>query len=436
MPPQRLVAPIVFALGVLSVSLWMLRYSEESALLYDGHGYYDSARAVFEGTADRLLRQQGQGAFKDIGYSNLLSLWFWIAGTSVRASQFLNALLWGLTALLLQAISRRWLNPRQAFVFGCLVAFSPMISSFSPKIYSETCALFGGVLSLWGWFALRDRTTGATGAWAGGFALLVLTKSAFFPLLLLLTFGLLIRRYWRAALPMALVLVLCYPVQKAIQGGGRGIYAVAGQVARMELWPASVVARCGVYSLSWQLGARLFPEVAGACAPFEGQVDLTQPRIGAEMNAMPWIRREIGRGFDYKAGLTAILSRPFKYLAVSFVNLLGAVWLDGVFPSATDGWPQGVKVMLWVFLKVMLSTVLWGMAIAVCASVWKQRQRWSLVLPLVLPIAYILVFHMNLLGEQRYFLPILPLLYLLASQGVVWLLSRRDLVPKKGRLRS
>lgn len=217
------------------------------------------------------------------------------------------------------------------------------------------------------------------------------------------------------AVPVTLLLIAITPVHFGVQKGARGRMGVAGQVLRMQLWPTSVALRCGVYSLSWNLGLRVFPEVEGACEPFFPKPG--QPM--AELNANPWLKPEIRGNFTYLDGVKAVAKRPFKYLLVCGVSLLGAVWLDGVYPAAVSSLGEGTRTVLWL-LKVALSSALWFFAVAALVVGWRTPERRRLLVPLAASLAYILCVHANFLGEVRYFYPALPLLYLLASQWILW----------------
>lgn len=407
---------LVALLGCVAVATWSVRYSPDAALVNDAHSYYLAASAIASGSASPLLRSTGQGSFLDIGYPNLLALWFRIAGVSVRAGQTLNAVLWGLTALLLFLTSHRWLDRKRATIFGCLVAFSPMLTSFAPKLYSEPTAIAGGALALWSWFRVREARSGAAQlaaavGLAAGLAVLTLTKSVFFPLLVGLTVA---AWWWRRLQPavlLTLMLVAIWPIHSEVERGGRGRLAIAGQVGRVELWPGSVALRCGVYSLSWNLGLHLFPEVEGACEPWVPTPGM--PMVA--LNVVPWRDKRFREGFGYRDAVRLIARRPLKYALICATNLLGAVWIDGVYPAAVAGLPDSIRIPLWLF-KITLSSALWVLALIEIAHCLRHPRRPSVCVPLVIPLAYVLIMQMHVLGEQRYFFPLLPLLYLLASQ--------------------
>ncbi len=417
---------LVFALAFLAIEAWRLRYSTEAALVNDAGLYYNAAQAIVSGSQGPLLDAGGHGAFLDVAYPNLLALWFRLTGVSVPAAQALNAVLWGLSCLFMSLAARNWLTSAGATLFGCLAALSPMLTSFGPKVYSEHAAIAGGTLALWSWYALRKAETRsrrllAALAFTAGVALLVLTKSVFFPFLAVLVATAAVRRRFTLAVLLALAFVAIWPVHAEVERGGRGRWVVIGQAGRLELWPTSVALRCAPYALSWNLGLRIFPEVEGACEPWT-----PTPRMPmAELSVASWIPERWQRGFGYGDALRAIARRPFKYALLCGINLLGAAWIDGVYPAAVGGLGDVVRVPLWIF-KVVLSTARWVLSLRAIAWSWRRRE---LSLPLLVPLAYVLVVHMNFLGEQRYYFPLLPLLYLLTSQ---WYASRKArLVPEQ-----
>jgi hypothetical protein len=409
------VGVVVFSLAFAWLWLWHLRYTRAAALVWDATAYFDAATATAAGRPTPWLGSGGEGSFLDVGYPYLLALWFKATGVSVVAGQALNGVLWGSICLFLFLTSRHWLSERQATIFGCLVAFAPSLSSFGPKLYSELAAIAGGTFALWAWFGFRDAA-GRIGRAAYGTALslsmaaLVLTKSAFFPLLVILVVVVWVRRMPTLAVPLTLALVLVWPIQREVQRGGRGRIALDAQIRRMEIWPTSVALRCGAYSLSWNLGHKLFPEVEGACEPFQPQPG--QPMV--ELNVKPTLDPTVYRKFTYGDQLRAIAKRPFKYALLCGVNLLGAVWIEGVYPAAVADFPEWARTVLWLF-KVVLSSALWLAALSIIASSLREPRLRAISLPLVLPLVYVLLFQMNVLGEVRYFFPLLPLLYLLAS---------------------
>ncbi len=420
---------LIFSLAFGSLWLWRLRYSPEVAMVGDSTWYFTTAEDLVTARNSPLLTNPERGSFLDPGYPHLLALWFRVAGVSLVAGQALNGIFWGLTCLFTFLASRYWLDERRAMVFGCLVAIAPSLSSFGPKLYSELAAIAGGALALWSWYALRAassrlaRVTAGT-AFALGMAVLVLTKSAFFPLLVILVVVSWVRRMPALAVPLTLLLLFVWPIHHEVQRAGRGRIGVAGQITRVQIWPTSVALRCGVYSLSWNLGLTVFPEVEGACEPF-------LPRPGqpmAELNANPWLKPELRKSFTYTDALRTIARRPFKYALVCGVSLLGGVWIEGVFPAAIADLGATVRTALWI-LKVLLSSALWLASLSVIAASLRQPKLRAVAFPPAVAIAYILLFQMNLLGEQRYFFPLLPALYLLASQWFWWRAEVKRRVP-------
>jgi hypothetical protein len=455
-------------LAFSAVVIWSFGYDEAGALLHDATRYVAMAREVAAGTFGPLLGREG-GLFLDPGYPLVLAAWFRLFGPSVTAGMLLSATLWAGSAALFGGIVRRWLARRRALAAAAVFALSPALTSFAPKLFSEHLTCLGLLMALWGAVRLLGGPRGAAFmpviALAAGMAILVLARATFFPLAVVAAIALALRaceeassqalticwrggllpaprpqrevagftppaaapvarrlrgcvvsqalsRRWLPAAALASVVVLALPLHAEVQKGGRGVMAAAHQAAMVVHWPTPVALRCGVYSLSRSLGRRLFPEVEGACNP--GRPSAAEPM--AEINPLVASRRWLAEGFSMRDAAAIAVAHPGRYLLVCGVNLLGAVWIEGFYPQPLERLPDHTRTVLWLF-KVALSTVLWSLAVRGLLRGARSPALRSHALAIAMPLAYVLAVQANFLGAQRYFFPIIPLLYLLAALG-------------------
>jgi hypothetical protein len=427
---ERLTVLVPPCIALLAVLAWSTRYDVSAALAHDAAAYFAMANDLLTGSFGPLLGRDA-GLFLDPGYPIALSLWFRVLGPSVTAGMLLNAAFWASSAALFTGIVRNWLTARRAVIAGSVFAISPMLTSFAPKLYSEHLAIAGLLLALWAWLRLRDgvhlrlAALPLTGL-ATGTAILVLTKSTFYPLAGIVAIILAARRHWSPACVVALAAAVTLPVHLEVERGGRNRMAAAHQAAMVVQWPVPVALRCGVYSLSRNLGLKLFPEVEGACEPFS--VDPHMPL--AALNPRVLSRQWLEAGFSIRDAVRIAAEHPAKYVLVCGVNLLAACWLEGFYPQALDGSPEIARTLLWV-LKAALSTALWCLAITGALRAWRRPSLRPFAVALAVPLLYLLAVHANVLGEQRYFLPAIPILYALAALGLsarnpVQVMSSRD----------
>lgn len=427
--------PALFAIA--AGSGWVLSrfYELEELTRFDSATYLSLARKLLNGEVDWLMRSpDGSVAGNDIAYPHLLRWVSEVAGYGLPQFQALNALLHGLSACVFFLILKKMRSGRvgSAWVWSLPLALSPMLSSFSGKIYSEPLAIFAVLLAFLGligfWtqpLTLGWRSFLASLAIVSGLGLLVLTKSAFFPLLVALSFlPALVLRTRASCVFSGLVAVLVIaisPIHKVVQQGGRGVIQVACQTAKMELWSYEEIAQCGIYNLSHSLGSVMFPELQGACHIAMATPDMGSFNRSYINKAYGWMRE----GFTYADGVKRIQADPLKYLWVSFWELPTALWIDGYYAGLTRDLPGWIRVLLYG-LKLLLSTALW-----VCTALFLRRSlkrgggsgnrvlAWSVLIF----VGYTLAVHANVPVEQRHFMILLPALYL--ASACYWL-RRQD----------
>jgi hypothetical protein len=281
-----------------------------------------------------------------------------------------------------------------------------MLSSWSARLYSEHLAVFGLLLSLFGYF-YRARKWPLTFLSAGAFVTMT-TKSAFFPFSFILLFWAFTKKEWLVAASLSLALLLNWPIHQKIEKGRRGLVQVSAMVTRLEVLDSKVIAKCSVYNLSQSLGRVFFPEVEGACR-------LNGSPVGTPMAETQIIQKTLARVFEtdfsYLQGLKIILNSPFKYALLALSSLPTPFWSDGIEGTILSKSPEWLKQCLWVF-KVVFSTALWLICVNLLIH-FRKRRFPSQITVIAAPILYLLLFNMNMPAEQRHFMPALPLLYLL-----------------------
>jgi len=407
----------IFTVAFFFSTFWALRYSEASALQNEAATYFQSGIDILEGGLNRMLTTKDGTTFSDIGYPNFLSLGFLFLGKTVRSAQFLNALLFGVSATLAHDALGFFLQKKKAWYAGLLLAASPVLTSFSGKIYSEHLAIFGGMLCIWGFLkesALEKKREKKIifvflAATLGG-VVLVLTKSSFYFLFLILIAISILRKKWFLTVVSSLIVLIALPVQSHLHRGTRGAIQIAAQTAKVELQSYPTVFKCSIYNLSLRLGEKIFPETEGACRPNLGTSSLPGSELGYEALAF----KRVSEGFSYFDGVKIIMSSPVKYACIGVSTLFAAIWIEGFYPDPISNFPEFVRLFLWG-IKVVLSTLLWIGTGLYFASAFRNKNGNRFAPILGTPILFVLLFQFNVPAEQRYFFPLIPILYMASA---------------------
>jgi hypothetical protein len=407
----------VFAVAVLWVLFWSSRYTDELALRNDAATYFSAATGILDGTRNRLLTDASGATFSDVAWPNALSIWFGVVGSaSAKAGQILVALLWGLSSCLVFRLLSRFRDRRRTLIVALLCASSPALTSFGGKLYSEHLAIASGLVSLSGFLGLVGRrrfekpaAAPMLAALLGGLVL-VLTKSAYFPFFIVLSIAFLLRRNLPSLAAAALVVLAALPVQEHLHRGKRGAIQIACQTAKLDLLDTKTILKCGVYNLSLSLGQKAFPEIEGDCRTNVAGLGLPGTTNGYETLAF----QRVAEGFSYSDGVKKALGSPFKYALLGLTMLPTAAWIEGFYPDPIADLPGSARMALWLF-KVGVSTSLWTLAILFLARSRRMPRFAAVRVVLLAVFAYVFAFQMNVPGEQRYFFPLIPLLYLSAG---------------------
>lgn len=320
-----------------------------------------------------------------------------VAGHSYAAAHVADALLGGLTVLLVWATGRRLGGPAAGWLAGAAYAVYPQALYYSLTMLSETQGAFLVVLFVWLCLPLRGARGGWWAAGAGAaLGLLLLCKPGYvflFPLLPLWALAVCRRdrRLWRrAALVPVLAGLLFAP------------WVVRNQMVLGVLSPGT-----GGGSLLLQANNRLVV----ADPLFHGYAvwDTSLPEYA------PSIREpndEVGRDAVARGHAVAWLkANPDKW----FYLVRGKVWrlfTPGYFGSK---WADVAAVNYLAYFPIL---VLAAVAAGPVTARWVRRRDPALMIPaLVLATTGIaVVFH----GQHRYRFPIDSLLIVMAAVGLVW----------------
>lgn len=416
----------IFTTAFLLVLYWSSRYSETAALYGEAASYFSAGLGILDGIQNRMLADINGATFSDIGYPNFLSIGFLVLVPSIKNAQILNGVLWGISSVISYLLFKEALPTKKAFICSLVLATSPALTSFSGRIYSEHLAICGGLLCLLGFlkhfrrkkFLFKVNGLAFAAAVIGGL-ILSLTKSSFFFLFVLLLAVSLFRKERFTIAVSAFIIAALLPVQSHLHRGARGAIQVAAQTAKLELQTYPIVLKCSFYNLSLQLGKKLFPEVEAPCRPNLAGTDFSHKELGYEAIAL----KKVQAGFSYRDGLNLILRSPIKYAFIGLATLFTAFWIEGFYPDPISDLSENARRALWVF-KVIFSTFLWIGALMFFVRSWRTKENHELALLLSIPIAFVLLFQMNVPAEQRYFFPLIPILYLACGIFLSSALSR------------
>jgi hypothetical protein len=442
--PLTKYAPVVF-LGVLSFVLGYAlssTYSEEAALTWDARSYWALAQDLREGAP--LVALSGPPRFIEVGYPLVLAGIFELFGASVRVAQIANTIMFSITCVFsflairkLMVLLGHPMRMRIQFLISGLMFLSPLFLTFQGKLYSEILAANGFVLMwcsiLYLWCGQQTESGGPTldplakqesTVWprpdpgkvfwsllfvVGAFLFFV-TKSAYFPLLVayLIAFLILRKRALLVATVIALMIIL--PFQASAQRGGRGPYVLAAQVAKLN-WSYPEIVSSSVYNFSNTLGDAAFPQYQGLFRQNTPSPEMPgydrNPYVLAGRCDRPGLWPE---GFSYSDGLQLIATDPVKYAAIVVSTLPTMIAVEGVYPDVSNNLPTFVRLGLWLVLKLSLSLLLWFG----CGRLLAQFRRNAVVWVSFLPVLTFVLVYGNTNMEQRWFFPLLPLLWVLA----------------------
>ncbi|HXF51946.1 MAG TPA: glycosyltransferase family 39 protein [Dehalococcoidia bacterium] len=355
----------------------------------------------------------GPSALWPPGYPAFLAAIYKVTGGSLLAGKVANAALGAATALLAFLIARRLFGDVAGAVAGVLVAFLPSHALFTALTMSEVFFTF--LLALTAYLTLQwvfgeagpRRWQLAALGFLTGVAALTRGELAAFPLVLFLLF-LARSRSWRTALGWTALAVVGMSIAFAP-------WVLRNRI-QMDAW---IPGTTGVGRVMLQ-GHN--PETDGGpslnvVVQFESQfADLPLPRREVEAN------REAQR-----QALEWALDHPLEEFKLTFSRLAllyrsdkaGVEWIQSNKPwFGREGADRLVAFSNAYYYALV------GLAV-VGAPAWWVLRRGSAMLVALLPIAYYtLLFGVVFIGNDRYHVPILPFVAVLAAAPVSLVLTR------------
>lgn len=372
----------------LALALFFIHLTPSAAAtIFDAQTYLQTANLPHLYTQSAL--------FIDKGYPLFLHL-LQLVNPPLIILQLANYALWAGASYFVYAALRTRNSP-QAKLAGILMLFSPLYLTFSAKIYSEPLAAFGFALGI---FALNQLLSRYSLLHSFLFffsvVIVVLTKSVFLPLILILFPLLIFIRRYIPLLWLFAALLLAAPGITSSLGGSRSLYNLAIQSAKLSLTSTEIL-QCFPYSLSVPLGQAIFPQSANLC--HQNDPDPSLPGY----NRNPYVVASQLRqdNFSYRTWLNRLFTMPGKYLLVLLTSLGNIVFVEGVYPSILLQFPFTLQVVFMLY-KIVLSLWLWVRA-------FSRRTLWLLI-----PLTYFFLVVGNFPVEPRYFYPLLPFLYFAA----------------------
>jgi hypothetical protein len=376
---SRILIAIVYA---ILACLVIKATPPSQALLHDANTYYQAATS-------RVTNN-----FIDQGYPLFLRLFINIFGeNNIIALQVTNYIIWIFTTFFIYK-SANFLGTKKAKLVGLLMLFSPLYMSFSAKLYSEPLASLGVALLVYG------TSVSLSVPLFLGALVLAFTKSIFVPGIILLSVYFLFTKKYRLFISMSLAILLIVPIFHRSLGGGRSLYNLSIERAKLDQSYDQILA-CIPYYLSYPLGQKLLPQYQGICH----QNDPSSDMPGYDAN--PYVRAVAIRenGFTYRDWWGSVLNNPLKYLVIFLVALSNLVLFEGVYPSILLQLPGWIIMILFITTKIMLVTFLWYKVIVAGKKNWLY----------LVPIIYLMVMIGNFQVEPRYIYPLIPYIYFLVA---------------------
>ena len=326
---------------------------------------------------------------------------FTVAGHSYAAARVANALLGGLTVVLVAAIGRRCFDARVARIGATIFAFAPAGMFFSLGLLSEVLAAFLVALVVWCSLRVRDHhgwlwsvATGVT------FGLLLLCKPGFLFVLPLLPFwawavcGRRVHDWFRiAAIPVSIGLVILpWVVRNLLVMGALIPFGTGGGQLLLSTNNRVVVGDPQLYGYS--VMDHYLPEYRSALVQVDDEV--RRDRI-AQGFAVDWLRANPDKWFYLvrnkfvRLWEPVVHREPMRLLdwAATAYGAVTLIFMVGALPSVTVRfWREGSPGLM--IQAMLLGTTIMAM-----------------------------IFH----GQHRYRFPIESLCMLLASAGFVALVD-------------
>jgi hypothetical protein len=374
---------LVFFVYIFLVYL-VIRYTPvPAALQNDAQAFVDLAKSPFQSKH-----------FIDLGYPVALHYLSLLAGqNNVIAMQILNYFFWVCGTYFIY-LSLRSMKSLLTLPVTLLMLFSPLFLTFSAKLYSEPLSALGVAILVYG------LSVGITWTLVLGVIIVVTTKSIFFPGIILLGLYLLFNNLRRRGLAILITSILLIPYFLGSLGGGRTLYNLAIERAKLDLRYDQILA-CAPYYLSYPAGQYLLPQYEGVCR----QNDVIDSLPGAQQNPYKTASAYRDQGFTYLDWVKSVVSQPLKYLLIFLVGLFNLALFEGVYPSILLQLPILVVGLCYLVFKLFLNLYLWS-------RIYQVSKKTPI---LFIPFIYLFIVIGNFQVEPRYIYPLIPYVYFLVG---------------------
>jgi tetratricopeptide (TPR) repeat protein len=402
--PRRLV-PALLAIAALAfaIRLVYLAGAAQSPLslhpALDGRVNDQEAWSLLQGAPpDSAARPY----FRPPGYAHFLAAVYAVAGHDLRAPRVAQALLGGLSVLLLGLLATTLWEPRVGIVAALLGAlFGPAIY-FEGELVSASLELFLALLSLWLLVEAEKRRSGAWCAAAGAaVALAAVTRPTIFPIAAIAAVWLLWRRVPAKVVVLFAVAALSLPVACTIRNA-----AVAGD-------PVFIASQGGInfYIGNHARADGTTPYVPGLGSGVTATYDV--PMREASRLAGRMLKASEVSAFWFSKGLEFWRDDPGAALAL-FAKKVAMVWNRRELPNTQDQ-AFFAPYHSWLFRGPWLLGFAFLAPIALLAA-WFERKRGAI---LILYAAALTAVTAAFFVCDRFRLPLLAFVAPLAAAGLV-----------------
>jgi hypothetical protein len=390
---------IIGVIYVLLAYYFISTVDINNILIFDARIYFDKALNILKNNS--FINEQflyTDSRFIDIGYPLFLaSIMSFITSKQLLVFQIANYLLLLISGILIGK-SLRIINGKEK-ISNYLMIFSPVLISFAPKLYSEIYSIFGVSLVVFG-LTLSIKHINYKIQWIAliiGSMIIISTKSFFTPYIIILA-TLLISKYKRASIGLFVGIILSIGCISSSYVGGRSKYNMLIQTAKMNQSYDTILA-CGIYNLSLPVGERLLPKYVGVCFP-----NAPSPNM-PNYQDNPYL--ENNKNND---GPILFLFHPIKFILVSITSLFGIIFFEGIYGNVIIKYSPLAQAILWIILKVILSLFIWKKVLI--NVIYQFRRNIFNSLLLISPLIYFFGTAIFFPIEQRYFYPLIPLMYI------------------------
>lgn len=345
-------------------------------------------------------------AFRPPLFPALIAALWWGEGEPVRAVLVANVVLGVLTVALVYFIARDKFNRATALIAGAALTLAPMTCWFTVTVLTETLFTFLATCGIFCWGRWRYALAGAA------FGLAALTRPAILPFLVgvallpLLPLVSTWRVKWRGhalLLLVALAVSSVWIVRNALVFDK--LIPIAGSG-----WGTNLL--CG--TLETDTGGRVWTGTEWAALNLK-----THPVTRVDEN----LSETEGDRVRMRRALERIAADPVQWFVVRARQYPKLFIDNGDYLLGASNLPLTEAVRTRRFSVVIVKTVFIGSNLLVMAlaalGVWFERARFVELSHIVLFPLYGCLVHLPMWIEPRYFLPMMPAVFILAARAAV-----------------